>query len=90
MYNTMIQSKNNDFLPPHIYMYVHIHTYTYTHMFLFRFSSFIVCYKILSIVSCAIQYVLVGYSMNIIIISITGILILFEVLEQKYAKEVLD
>ena len=64
--------------------------YTYTYMFLFRFSSFIVYYKILSIVPCAIQYVLVGYSMNIIIISITGILILFEVLEQKYARRKCD
>ena len=39
-------------------------------MFILKFSSFIVCDKILSIVPCAIQYVLVGYSMNIIIISI--------------------
>ena len=38
-----------------------IHTYIYIYIFFFRFFSIIGYYKILSIVPCAIQLVIVGY-----------------------------
>ena len=45
----------------YIYIYIYTYIYIYVYIFLFRFFSIIVYYKILSIVPCAIQQVLVGY-----------------------------
>ena len=65
------QSEIYIYIHTHIYTHTDIHTYTHTYMhtyththtynFFFRFFSLIGQYKILSIVSCAIRQVLVGY-----------------------------
>ena len=45
----------------HIYIRVYIYIYIYAYIFFFRFFSIIGYYKILNIVPCAIQQVLVVY-----------------------------
>ena len=55
----------------HIYTYIliynlKINTYTHIYLFVFRFFSIISYYKILDIVPCAIQEVLVVYLFQVV------------------------
>ena len=44
-----------------IYVYIYVCVYIYMYLFFFRFFSIISYYKILSIILCALQLVLVVY-----------------------------